>query len=190
MTKLNILYEGVISGLMNLSSINFFKLKSEESFQIKNLEILKNTDKVYEKCFEIVNLIAKTTNTTNFNDKHSKTIGTCNLDTDNRQTVDKTTTEINEDQDMIPNKIQKELDLAKLTIHKQNEQINLINKTKESIFSYIDKNMNIMVENYKKEIISLSSSIGVMRDFYEDELIKKCEQVERLTLNIDNMVLK
>ena len=221
MSKLNILYENIISGLLHVASIDCFKKSSEEIFQSKTIEILKNTDKLHDKCFNLLRYYTSNkkaenenvsvnvqvvdtkinTNNQNKNNNQNNPKGNGNKTTHNRQascsisknevdnhpTLEKTS--LNDEADDLE-KLKKELDFYKNAVQQQNLEMNLLKDTKENIFNFMEKRINLMTSDYKIEFESLCTSINVMRDFYEDELIKKSEQIENLTLNIDNMLLK
>ena len=198
MSKLNILYESIIDGLLHMLNININKYNESKELETKTIEILNNSNKVYELCFEFANsaiersgmklLNLRKTGKTEKTKDNTTTMDNINLtseviETNNEQIA-------NEKQCLQISELKKEIELLAEINKKQNKELNTLRDSKECVTDFINSNLKIITVEYKHEIETLSTSIDLMREFYEDELIKRCEQIESLTLNIDNMLIK
>ena len=196
-SKLNLFYESILQGLINLSTYDHFIVNFEETYSLKQCNQIEELNEIISKCLLLIREL-KESNYQKENKiieltKHKLSAledNLCKMNNvenkpENLKTINNSEMAIN-----------KELELNKLLIAKQeSEIINLkegnkaLKESNKALYDFVEKNNEVMITSYKKEIETLSLSINIMKDFYEDELIKRNEIIDNLSINMENILL-
>jgi len=193
-------------GLINMLTYNNFIINWDEEFNMKKTERIEDYEKIITQCLTLIKELRESNQEKELalrGRKNSPQKGKLNKNNNHQRSFssnlnnNESKTNFNNNYDVLDNKnkpaenwtADKEIEICRVMINKQDMEIFNLKESNKSLCTFVEKNQEIMVSNYKSELEALSTSINIMRDFYEDELIKRNEIIDNLSINIEDILL-